>query len=161
MSTPSASCHDINTTTITAPANSKMFCTNSTRPVEINSCMASMSDVMRATILPVFSRSKKSSESDIRWSNRRLRSVAEERLADLGHEQDRGPPERQACKRHEEVQHNRTVECGSVVLLETLVDAVADERGPGEQRPDLDREHNDGDERCGRGKAATSARGDG
>ena len=57
MSTPSASCHDIKTITTTAPQNRKMFCTNSTRPCEMSSCIESMSEVMRATILPVFSRS--------------------------------------------------------------------------------------------------------
>ena len=40
----------------TAPTKTKMFCTNSTRPCETSSCSASMSEVMRATSLPVFSR---------------------------------------------------------------------------------------------------------
>ena len=43
---------------MTAPMNKKMFCTKSTRPCEISSCIASMSEVMRATIRPVFSVSK-------------------------------------------------------------------------------------------------------
>ena len=70
----------------------------------MSSCIASMSEVMRATILPVFSRSKKSSDSDIRWLNRRLRSVAQERLADARDEQDREPAEedgrRTPCSRY-------------------------------------------------------------
>ena len=57
-STPSASCHEMYVTRMTAPTNRNTFCTNSTRPCEISSCSASMSEVMRATIRPVFSVSK-------------------------------------------------------------------------------------------------------
>ncbi len=57
-STPIASSHDSTSMKITAPVKRKMFCTNSTRPCEMSSCIASMSEVMRAMMRPVFSVSK-------------------------------------------------------------------------------------------------------
>ena len=89
-----------NRMTITAPTNRKMFCTNSTRPCEISSCSASMSEVMRATMRPVFSRSKKSSDERHQVVEQALAQRAEERLADPGDEQDREPAEEQPGERH-------------------------------------------------------------
>ena len=60
--------------TMTAPTKMRKFWTNITRPWLISSWSASMSEVIRETSRPVFSRSKKSSDSPIRWPKTRPRS---------------------------------------------------------------------------------------
>jgi len=57
-SVTSASCQLMMKIAASAPKKIRMFWMNSTRPCEISSCSASMSEVMRATIRPVFSLSK-------------------------------------------------------------------------------------------------------
>ena len=56
-SVQSASCQLMMKMTISAPKKIRMFWMNITRPCEMSSWSASMSEVMRETSRPVFSRS--------------------------------------------------------------------------------------------------------
>ena len=68
-----ASSHDITISAASKPISSKPLVTNWTSPSWISSCSESMSDVMRATSLPVCSRSKKPIDMAWMWSNTRTR----------------------------------------------------------------------------------------
>ncbi len=97
----SASCQLRMKITTSAPTKSSTFCTIEVRPCWTSSCIASTSDVMRATRRPVFSRSKKSRPRSSRWRNTRIRRIARRNVSPMrGDLVDRDPAEEQRAERH-------------------------------------------------------------
>ena len=115
-STPSASCHDMSTITMIAPTNRKMFCTNSTRPCEMSSCSASMSEVMRDDDATGLLRLEEVERQRHQVAEQPVAQLAEERLADASDQQDREAAEHDARGRHREIEHDGEVQRGRVVV---------------------------------------------
>ncbi len=158
MSVHSASCQLSTKITMTAPKNISAFIVIEVSPACTSSCSASMSDVMRDDE-PAGLLALEEVEAEVEQVAEHARAeIAQERLADPRHEDDRAAPEDQRHDRDDDVQRRREVQRARVSGGDPGVDPVLDQRGPGEEARHLPDDAQGGHARCGPGTAAASAR---